>query len=104
MNAEATIMNLKLPSFIRRATRPGIAVMCALAIGPGDLLAYAVPASASPQTDLHSTRSAAQLDSLVAPIALYPDPLLAQLLAASTYPAELQELDEWLEENVDLSG
>src|SRR5215831_11643548 len=30
-----------------------------------------------------------QLDSLVAPIALYPDPLLAQVLAASTYPLEI---------------
>src|SRR5215831_14981139 len=95
-------MNLKLPSFIRRATRPGIAVICALAVGPGDLLLYAVPASA--QTGLRTIRSADQLDSLVAPIALYPDPLLAQLLAASTYPAELQDLDEWLEDNYGLTG
>jgi hypothetical protein len=96
-------MNLKLP-FIRRATRPGVALICALAIGPGDLLAYALPASTLPQTGLRTIRSADQLDSLVAPIALYPDPLLAQLLAASTYPAELQELDEWLEDHLDLSG
>jgi hypothetical protein len=73
-------------------------MICVLAIGPGDLLAYALPAPASPQTDRHSVLSADQLDSLVAPIALYPDPLLAQVLAASTYPAELRELDEWLEE------
>ena len=77
-------------------------MICALAMGPGDLLA--LPASASPQTDARTRLSADQLDSLVAPIALYPDPLLAQLLAASTYPAELQELDEWLEDHLDLSG
>ena len=34
-----------------------------------------------------------QLDSLVAPIALYPDAMLAQTLAASTYPLEVLQLD-----------
>src|SRR4029077_9162466 len=43
-----------------------------------------------------------QLDSLVAPIALYPDPLLAQVLAASTYPLELVQLQQWLTKNKDL--
>src|SRR5215469_11209723 len=40
-----------------------------------------------------------QLDSLVAPIALYPDPLVAQVLAASTYPLELIQLQQWLGKN-----
>lgn len=40
-----------------------------------------------------------QLDSLVAPIALYPDPLLAQVLAASTYPLEIIQLQQWLTKN-----
>jgi hypothetical protein len=43
-----------------------------------------------------------QLDSLVAPIALYPDPLLAQVLAASTYPLEIVQLQQWLTKNKDL--
>jgi hypothetical protein len=43
-----------------------------------------------------------QLDSLVAPIALYPDPLLAQVLAASTYPLEIIQLQRWLEKNKNL--
>src|SRR5262245_65839541 len=42
---------------------------------------------------------AEQLDSLVAPIALYPDPLLAQVLAASTYPLEIVQLQQWLAKN-----
>lgn len=37
-----------------------------------------------------------QLDSLVAPIALYPDPLLSQALVASTYPLELMQLQQFL--------
>src|SRR5262245_20763141 len=43
-----------------------------------------------------------QLDSLVAPIALYPDPLLAQALVASTYPLELIQLKQWLDKHKDL--
>ena len=42
---------------------------------------------------------AEQLDSLVAPIALYPDPLLAQTLAASTYPLEVIQLEQWYANN-----
>ena len=40
-----------------------------------------------------------KLDALVAPIALYPDPLLAQTLAASTYPLEVIQLQQWMANN-----
>src|SRR4029078_4417949 len=40
-----------------------------------------------------------QLDQLVAPIALYPDPLLAQVLMASTYPLEVVQADRFAKEN-----
>src|SRR5213595_4088501 len=45
-----------------------------------------------------------QLDSLVAPIALYSDPLLAQTLAASTYPLEVIQLQQWMDRNKNLQG
>ena len=45
---------------------------------------------------------AEKLDSLVAPIALYPDPLLAQTLVASTYPLEVIQLQQWMQKNKDL--
>src|SRR5712672_2423317 len=45
-----------------------------------------------------------ELDSLVAPIALYPDPLLAQTLAASTYPLEVVQLQQWIANNRYLKG
>ncbi len=45
-----------------------------------------------------------QLDNLVAPIALYPDPLLSQVLAASTYPLEIVEAQQWLSQNSNLPG
>ena len=45
-----------------------------------------------------------QLDALVAPIALYPDELLANVLAASTYPLEVVQADRWLKEHKKLKG
>jgi hypothetical protein len=71
---------------------------------PGDTLAYGFPQSPAPAW---STSSAAkippeQLDSLVAPIALYPDQLLVQVLAASTYPLKIVQLQQWLAKNTGL--
>jgi Protein of unknown function (DUF3300) len=45
-----------------------------------------------------------QLEALVAPIALYPDPLLANVLAASTYPLEVVQADRWITEHKNLKG
>src|SRR5260370_11433234 len=57
--------------------------------------------AAPPQTQ---TFTADQLTDLVAPIALYPDGLLSQVLAASTYPLEVVEAQQWLQGNPTLSG
>lgn len=48
--------------------------------------------------------SQAQLASLVAPIALYPDPLVSQILMASTYPLEVAEAANWQSANSNLQG
>ncbi|HTV90063.1 MAG TPA: DUF3300 domain-containing protein [Stellaceae bacterium] len=55
-----------------------------------------IAAAAQPAPSLPPL-TAAQLDRLVAPIALYPDPLLAQILMAATYPLEVVEADRWLQ-------
>jgi len=54
----------------------------------------------------HSTGvlSPAQLDSLVASLALYPDPILSQVLVASTYPLQIVEAYRWLEQHSSLTG
>ena len=44
------------------------------------------------------------MDQLLAPIALYPDPLLAQMLMSATDPAKITELDQWLKANQKLKG
>src|SRR5512137_1972127 len=45
-----------------------------------------------------------ELDNLLAPIALYPDPLLAQMLPASTYPEEIAGAADWLRRGGSISG
>lgn len=49
-------------------------------------------------------RAPEQLQQLVAPIALYPDALVAQILAASTYTEEIAEADRWMQEHSELKG
>jgi Protein of unknown function (DUF3300) len=44
------------------------------------------------------------LQQLVAPIALYPDSLVAQILAASTFPEQVVEADRWVQEHPDFKG
>ena len=83
-------------------------MMCALALlrAQADTATYARQA----QQQGSSTEQAPpkipndQLDSSAAPIALYPDPLLAQVLAASTYPLEVIQLQQWLGQHKDLKG
>src|SRR6201984_2762303 len=79
-----------------------VAILCTLILLPGDTLAYISSPSqqAAPSTPNQASKIPSdQLDSLVAPIALYPDPLLAQAVAASTYPLEIIQLRQWLEKN-----
>jgi Protein of unknown function (DUF3300) len=49
-------------------------------------------------------QSPQELQQLVAPIALYPDALVAQVLAASTYPTEIVEADRWVQAHSQLKG
>jgi Protein of unknown function (DUF3300) len=82
-----------------------VVILCTVALVPGDTLAYMSPpwqAPASSPGNQASKIPPDQLDSLVAPIALYPDPLLAQALAASTYPLEIIQLQQWLDKNKNL--
>ena len=81
-----------------------VALVCAISIAPGPLVAQEAVPPATPTVVQDSSKKIPneQLDSLVAPIALYPDPLLAQTLAASTYPLEIIQLYQWLDKNKNL--
>ncbi|MGA8220290.1 MAG: DUF3300 domain-containing protein [Candidatus Acidiferrales bacterium] len=58
----------------------------------------------SAQTPARTPETPDQLQQLVAPIALYPDSLVAQILAASTYPTQVVEADRWLQAHPELKG
>src|SRR6476646_7227401 len=80
------------------------ATLCAALLIPSSVVSSPVP---YPRTQTQTTTAKIpndQLDSLVAPIALYPDPLLAQTLAASTYPLEIIQLQQWMTKHPDLKG
>jgi hypothetical protein len=79
-----------------------LAMVCAVSLLPGDTLAYNAtfrPVQVASPSSEPVKITPDQLDSLVAPIALYPDGLLAQTLVVSTYPLELIQLQQWLARN-----
>ncbi len=84
----------------RFVSRQALSIVCALV-----LLGAGVPLAAQqappPPAQLLSPD---QLDNLVAPVALYPDSLLGQVLVASTYPLEVVEAGQWLQQNRNLQG
>src|SRR6266705_3838254 len=86
-----------------------IAILCIGLLAPlNPVIAQAQQAESQVMTTTTSDTEQApqlpsgELDSLVAPIALYSDPLLAQVLAASTYPLEIVQLQQWLLKNAGL--
>jgi len=87
-------MNWKFHS---TAWRQNIAMVLTLGLVSGCVsLTAGLPADADQTPE--------QLEALVAPIALYPDPLLSQILVASTYPLELVQAGQWLQQNSQLQG
>jgi hypothetical protein len=76
-----------------------VALACAAFALIGTASFQVVWAQASAEEPAAAPLPPDQLDSLVAPVALYPDPLLAQVLAASTYPVEIVQLQQWLAKN-----
>src|SRR5262245_10414440 len=78
-----------------------VMLLVAALIAPGGYVVKAQDTSGGPAQA--TTIPMEQLESLVAPIALYPDNLLAQVLVAATYPLELIQLYQWLQKNPDLA-
>ncbi len=83
------------------------------ASGPQNLAAYQdaqAPVQSQDQAQdeqqrpQHAPQTPEQIQQLVAPIALYPDSLVAQILAASTFPEQIVEADRWVQAHPDLRG
>lgn len=75
-----------------------LAILCSFAIGLGEV-PYLIAQETAPSQTQETKIPPDQLDALVAPIALYPDPMLTQTLVAATYPLEIIQLQQWLEKN-----
>ncbi len=103
-------MNLK--SFSSLSSSPIFAGRCSALVVAAAGLISALPAWAQGEVGTPNMATTSQapaisqetLDSLLAPIALYPDALLAQVLMASTYPMDVIEAARWQQEHADLSG
>ena len=78
-------------------------VLCALILTPMNAVLYAQD-QAPPPPPPGQALTPDQLDDLVAPVALYPDPLLSQVLVAATYPLEVVQAYQWLQRNPGVSG
>jgi hypothetical protein len=100
---------MKTKSLVKRASAAFVACALSIAISGGELQAGSFqdpPAYASQdstpaagQQPPAAQLTPAQLQELVAPIALYPDALVAQILAASAYPTQIVEAERFLQQN-----
>jgi hypothetical protein len=88
-------------SFFERSLAFGLALIVA---GACTVATAQEPVQPGAQQPPAPTFSPQQLDNLVAPIALYSDPLISQVLVACTYPLEVVEAQQWLQRNPGLKG
>ena len=91
------------------AFRATVTISCVLLLPYASSLALAqsltqIPPQAASQIAPPQLLAPDRLDNLVAPIALYPDEMLGQMLAACTYPLEIVEAQQWLQRNGNLQG
>ena len=77
---------------------------CVVLAGVEDGFAYQTDASISQPQAQAAQQSSEQLQELVAPIALYPDALIAQIVAAATYPDQIVEAEKWMQQHKALQG
>jgi hypothetical protein len=95
---------------IARDTRKFLSVLLSLVfITTSSQILYGYQTAAAPAADTgnpteSAPMSASQLQALVAPVALYPDSLVAQILAAATFPDQVAVADYWLQQNKSLTG
>ncbi len=99
--------NFSGPQLSRQILAFMLAIGLLFATLPQNLAAQDAQASAqgpapADATPAYTPQTPDQLDQLVAPIALYPDSLVAQILAASTFPAQIVEADRWVQAHPDL--
>src|SRR5881409_2520845 len=83
-----------MKTFIRHALKPLLVL----------LVSASVAFAQTPTAPRKAPATQQELDQMLAPIALYPDSLLSQILMASTYPLEVVEAARWSRANPNLKG
>jgi hypothetical protein len=76
-----------------------LAVLCLAALCRAQDYDWAAPPVVAAQGQDNPSLSDDQIDQLLEPIALYPDPLLAEILPASTYPLQVVQAAQWIQNN-----
>src|SRR2546427_4508887 len=89
--------------FLKQSLSLFLSCCLVLATAPAGFADQADQSTSQPPVQA-AQQTPAQLQQLVAPIALYPDALVAQVLAASTYPDQIVEADRWLQQHTNLKG
>jgi hypothetical protein len=89
-------------TFTKRLLSAALSLLLVIVSTPFEAGAQAAPAGGYSGQGV--PLSADELQQLVAPIALYPDSLVAQILAAATYPDQLASASGWLQQNKNLTG
>jgi hypothetical protein len=108
MNASRSAAGSSSPPWSRQILVLLLVFLLLFGIGPQSLWAYQdaqapPPAPGQPgQAAPYLQHTPEQLQQIVAPIALYPDSLVAQILAASTFPEQVVEADRWLQAHPEL--
>jgi uncharacterized membrane protein YgcG len=98
------------PSLFRQALISALSLSLVFATVPYSLSANQDDQAQAPSQDqtapapAYAKQTPEQLQQLVAPIALYPDSLVAQILAAATFPEQVVEADRWVQNHQDLKG
>jgi len=90
-------------TFLKSSLAYALVSVLGLGMAQGGFADQASPALAQPPVQA-AQQTPEQLQQLVAPIALYPDALAAQVLAASTYPDQIVIADRWMQQHHDLTG
>lgn len=81
-----------------------VMIIGTMVVATGSVQTLAVQQPDAGQITQPAQQTAADLQQLVAPFALYPDALVAQILAASTYPTQIVEAERWLQKHSNLQG
>ena len=91
-------------TFMKQVLSTALSFVLVIATMPFEAAAQGAPTQSTGYSGQGLPLSAEELQQLVAPIALYPDSLVAQVLAASTFPDQVSYAANWLQQNQNLTG